>query len=308
MSTEAETLIVESSVAAYEGIEDERLRYLVTTLIRRMHEFAIEVELNPQELIDTAAFLTACGQISNDARHEFLLLSDTLGLTMTVDAVSNRKPEGAFESSVLGPFYREQAPLIDQFGDIARRGHLDGEKTLVRGRVVDMNDAPIPNAEIDIWQAAANGLYENMDADQPDMNLRGRIMSDENGNYAFWTTKPSAYPIPNDGPAGELLHLAKRHNMRPAHIHFIVSADGFERVTSEVFTEGDPYVESDVVFGVKPSLIAAYTWIDDASAMAEVSAAEPFHLLEYDFKMVPGEGNMIKFSAGRDVEAADATA
>ncbi len=305
MTSNAETTILENAVAAYEGIHDPRLKYIVTTLIRRMHEYAIEVELTPQELIDAAAFLTRAGQISNEARHEFLLLSDTLGLTMTVDAVSNRKPDGAFESSVLGPFYREQAPLIEQCGNIARRGEKDGEKTLVRGRVTDMDGNPIAGAEIDIWQAAENGLYENMDEDQPDMNLRGRLMSQDDGSYAFWTTKPSAYPIPNDGPAGELLHLAHRHNMRPAHIHFIVSADGYERVTSEVFTEGDPYVESDVVFGVKESLIARYGRVENAADIEAAGADAPFHLLEYDFPMVKGVGNEIRFSAGRDSQRAD---
>ena len=306
MSTETEKAILEGSVRAYEGIDDPRMRFVMTTLIRRLHEFAIEVQLTPQELINTAAFLTDCGQISDAARHEFLLLSDTLGLTMTVDAVSNRKPEGAFESSVLGPFYREETPRIEQFGNISQRGEADGEKTLVRGRVTDMQGNPIAGAEIDIWQAAANGLYENMDVDQPDMNLRGRLLSGPDGSYAFWTTQPSAYPIPNDGPAGILLGLAKRHHMRPAHIHFIVSADGFERVTSEVFTQGDPYIDSDVVFGVKPSLIAAYSLVYDKAAMAEVNADAPFHLLEYDFKMVAGEGNTIKFSAGRDIDTAAA--
>lgn len=198
--------------------------------------------------------------------------------------------------------------MIAKFDDIARRGAADGERTLVRGRVTDLEGDPIAGAEVDVWQAAANGLYENMDPEQPDMNLRGRMLTDEAGEYAFWTTKPSAYPIPDDGPAGALLHRAGRHNMRPAHIHYIVSAPGFERVTSEVFTAGDPYVTSDVVFGVKPSLIAEYRRVEDPASVPGVEAHAPYHLLEYDIRMVPGTGNAVRFSAGRDAPRAEVAA
>ena len=242
--------VTDAVLAKIEGIENPRLKQIVTSAIRHAHAFARDVELRPDELFQAAQFLTAIGKISDQTRHEFLLLSDTLGLTMLVDTMQSRKPPEATETSLLGPFYRADAPEVVN-GDNIDRGDTGGAPTVVHGSVKDLDGKPIANALLDIWQATQQGLYENLDPEQPDLNLRGRLHTDENGEYWFRTVLPSSYPVPDDGPAGQLLNLCQRHNMRPGHIHFIVSADGFQPVTTEVFREGDEYLDSDAVFGVK---------------------------------------------------------
>ena len=170
---------------------------------------------------------------------------------------------------------------------------------MVHGTVTDLDGTTIKGALLDIWQATQQGLYENIDASQPDMNLRGRLRTDDNGEYHFRTVLPASYPIPDDGPAGRLLYLCNRHNMRPGHIHFIVSADGFKPVTTEVFVEGDDYLDSDAVFGVKDSLVAEFVKSDSAEDAAKWGMPTPFHEMRYDFVLEPGEGDPRPgFSAG----------
>lgn len=276
---------------------DPRLREVMTALIRHVHDFAREVKLQPAELLKAAEFLTACGQISSPSRHEFLMLSDTLGLTMVVDTLTADVAEGGFESSVLGPFYRADAPSVDNGANLSR-GKDDGEPARITGRVTDLLGNPVPGALLDIWGTNARGLYENVDPDQPDFNLRGRLRARDDGTYEFWTVKPVSYPIPNDGPAGSLLYAMDRHNMRPGHVHVIVSADGYRTVVSELFTAGDPYLDSDVVFGVKPSLILGYHLVDDPAAAQAAGVANPFRAAQYDFRLTPGESEHVEFSTG----------
>lgn len=290
--------ITDAVLEAIDGIEDPRLKRIVTSAVKHLHDFARDVELRPDELFRAAQFLTAIGKISDETRHEFLLLSDTLGLTMLVDTIQSAKPPGATETSVLGPFYRAEAPEVAN-GDNIDRGDTGGEPTLVHGTVKNLDGKPLANALLDIWQATQQGLYENLDPDQPDMNLRGRLRTDENGAYWFRTVLPAAYPIPDDGPAGQLLETCKRHNMRPGHIHFIVSAEGYQPVTTEIFREGDAYIDSDAVFGVKDSLVAEFVKSDDADEAAKWNIPTPFRAVQYDFVLVPGDGSADpSFSAG----------
>ncbi len=276
----------------------KRIGEVMRVLIRHLHDFAREVRLQPDELLAAAEFLTRTGQISDDSRHEFILLSDTLGLTMLVDTLAADVPDGALESSVLGPFYRADAPMEPNGADIVRGGY-QGDPVHMHGRVLTLAGKPIAGAVLDIWSANHQGVYENLDPNQPDYNLRGRFTTDVDGNYDLWTVKPVSYPVPNDGPAGELLEVMDRHNMRPAHIHIIATAPGYRTVTSELFTDDDPYLESDCVFGVKPSLVIHYDRVTGAEALADHDRDEPFWDLAYDVILVPGETTTSGFSTTR---------
>ena len=290
--------ITEAVLDKIQGMGDARTKELLGAAIRHAHAFAREVQLTPEELYQAAMFFTEIGKISDERRHEFLLLSDTLGLTILVDAMQNRKPPGATESSVLGPFYRAEAPEVKS-GDSIDRGNTGGDPAVVHGTVKDLDGRPIAGAVLDIWQTAQNGFYENMDPDQPDMNLRGRLTSDEDGAYSFVTVLPCSYPIPDDGPVGRLLYASGRHIMRPAHIHFILAAEGFKTVTTEIFAEGDEYLDSDAVFGVKDSLVAEFVKNESAADAEAYGVAAPFHTMRYDFVLEPGEGPAKpSFSAG----------
>ncbi len=290
--------VTEAVLARIQGMENPRLLEIVSAAISHLHAFARDVELSPGELFEAARFLTAVGHISDATRHEFLLLSDTLGLTILVDAMQNRKPEGATESSVLGPFYRSNAPEL-QNGDNIERGGNGGAPAVVHGTVKDLDGRPLEGALLDIWQATGHGIYENLDPEQPDMNLRGRLRSDGDGKYWFRTVLPSSYPIPDDGPAGHPLNPGNRHTMRPAHIHFTTPADGYKPVTTEIYVEGDAYLESDAVFGVKDSLVAEFAGSDSGEEAAKWNLPAPFYAMAYDFVLEPGEGSADPgFSAG----------
>lgn len=273
--------ITDIAIERMAGCKDARLRQVLESLIRHMHDFVREVDLTEAEWMAGIQFLTATGQKCDDKRQEFILLSDTLGVSMLVDAINNRKPAGATQSTVLGPFYRPGAKVFEAGASIA--GDTPGEEVHVSGRVTDQDGRPIEGALLDIWQTAPNGLYEVQDPDQPDMNLRGRFRSGPDGSYAFRTVKPVSYSVPGDGPVGAMLAAMGRHSMRPAHIHFIVSAEGCEPVTTHLFTEGDPYVDSDVVFGVKSPLIVHYDRVEDEGEAGRLGIRAPGWKIAYDF-------------------------
>ncbi len=290
--------VTEAVLDKIQDMKDPRLKKVLSAAIKHIHQFARDVELTNDELFMGAMFLTKIGQISDETRHEFLLLSDTLGLTILADAMQNRKPPGATESSVLGPFYRTESPLIENDSNIEREGK--GEPTIVSGKVTSLDGTPLEGAMLDIWQGAANGFYENVDPDQPDQNLRGRLLTATDGGYSFKTCKPVSYPIPDDGPVGQMLDASGRHIFRPAHIHFIVSAEGHKTVTTEIFVEGDEYLDSDAVFGVKDSLVADFVKHDSADEAKAAGVAAPFYTMNFDFVLEPGKGGQIpEFTTGR---------
>jgi catechol 1,2-dioxygenase len=291
--------ITENVIAAVSNAPDPRIRELLIELVRHAHDFARTVRLKPDELLAAADFLKAAGTISDDARHELILLSDVLGITMVTETLTSKVPDGAFETSVLGPFYRAGAPL-EPLGANLSRGADDGEPARVHGRVIDADGTPIADAELDVWGTNQRGLYENVDPQQPDFNLRGRFLTGDDGVFEFWTAKPVSYPIPDDGPVGLLLESAGRHNMRPAHLHVIASADGFATVVSELYTDDDPHLEGDAVFGVKPSLVVHYARIDDPAELARHRRDAPFWDLEYDIVLVRGKRTAVEFSTSRE--------
>ncbi len=268
--------------------ENPRLQQIITSLVKHMHAFVREVELTEEEWFYGIQFLTRTGHMCDDQRQEFILLSDTLGVSILVDAINHRMPEGATESTVFGPFHREGAPVLELGTNIARGPEAEkGAPVVVRGCVTDPTGRPIKGALLDIWQASPAGKYDVQDPNQPQMNLRGKFLTDDNGEYWFKTVKPSAYPIPDDGPVGDLLHATGRHPMRPAHIHFMITADGYERLITHIFVEGDEYLDSDAVFGVKNSLVADFVLNESAEEAVRYGVKLPFYEVEYNFGLKP---------------------
>ena len=235
----------------------ERLATVMRSLTAHLHTFVKEVGLTQEEWEAAVSFLTRTGQICSKERQEFILLSDVLGLSMLVDAINNRRPEGSTENTVLGPFHVADAPLRSMGERICLDGK--GESCLFDGRVLDPERRPISGACIDVWSDNADGYYDVQQLDlQPRWNNRGRFITGEDGRYAFVGIKPVSYPIPNDGPVGQLLAGLGRHPYRPAHMHYIVTRPGYQKLVTHIFCGEDEYIESDAVVGVKSSLIGHF--------------------------------------------------
>ncbi len=233
---------------------DPRLREVMGSLVKHLHAFAKEVKLTHAEWNEGIRFLERAGEISDAERHEFVLLSDVLGLSSLVDMLHNR-PEGT-SSSVLGPFHISGAPPLAVGGDMRR--DYDAPVVLVEGVIKDPDSNPIPGATLDIWQTAPNGLYSSQDPDQDTYSFHGLQTVGADGRYAFTTVKPVDYTVPSDGPVGDILRACGRHPWRPSHLHFIAEAKGFRPLVTEVFPEDDPYLDEDTVFGVREDLVMRY--------------------------------------------------
>ena len=247
--------ITEAVLAQMSGTPDARLREVMAAAVRHLHEFAREVRLTPDEWLAGIAFLTAVGQACTPYRQEFILLSDVLGLSRLVDVMHDaqrREPSGT-ETSLLGPFFREAAPEISLGGSLARTA--DGPEIVVFGQVTDPAGEPIPGAEIDMWQANADGMYDLQAHDPSVMDMRGRLRCDAEGRFHVRTVKPVGYSIPTDGPVGELVRRQARHGYPPAHIHFLVPAPGYRELVTALYLADDEHVDSDTVFGVSRSLM-----------------------------------------------------
>jgi catechol 1,2-dioxygenase len=268
-----------------EQCPDPRLRELVGGLIRHLHEFAVEQALTEPEWMAGIRFLTDVGQMCTDQRQEFILLSDTLGLSMLVDLINHGAGSSATESTVLGPFYVEGSPWRSN-GD-AITGDLGTQPLLVSGHVRDTAGRPLSGATVDVWQNATNRLYAVQDGAQSPENLRGRFHTDVDGAFAFRTVRPVDYPIPDDGPVGRMLQATRRHPWRPAHIHFMVSADGCIPVTTHVFDSASPYLESDVVFGVKQSLVRTLVEHDPAVEPEPAGVNGRWYTVDVDIALSP---------------------
>lgn len=259
-----------------------RLREIMAGMVKHLHAFTKEVVLTGDEWDFAIGFLTRTGQICTLERQEFILLSDTLGVTMLVDAIGHPKPTGATQSTVLGPFYVADAPIREMGTSISLDGK--GESCLFAGRILDLDGNPIEGACVDVWSDNAEGFYDvQQPGIQPKWNNRGRFFTGADGAYAYRGIKPVSYPIPDDGPVGQMLARLGRHPFRPAHMHFIVSAPGFQKLVTHTFVEGDDYLASDAVFAVKDSLIARYE---------EVNGAHGTWRSHFDFVLVP-EGSSL---------------
>ncbi len=249
-----ELTITDAVIDQMASTKSERLKELMNAAVRHLHAFAREVNLTPDEWIEGLKFLTATGHACTEYRQEFILLSDTLGLSSLVNSLHDRRAiEESTKSSLLGPFYRQDSPTFELGQSIA--DNCPGEEIGVYGRVMDSNGSPIAHASIEVWQPDENGFYDLQKQDPNEMELRGRFFSDEAGRYHFRTIKPCGYKIPMDGPVGDLVRAQGRHGWRPAHIHFLVGAPGHREVITALYMAGDEHIDSDTVFGATEALI-----------------------------------------------------
>ena len=263
---------------------DERLRQVMTVLVKHLHAAVKEIESTHEEWFAAIRFLTETGQMCTDWRQEYILLSDILGVSMLVDAINHRRPSGATPNTILGPFYVANSPVYENGANVCLDGK--GEPLVVAGCVTDLEGAPIPNAKLEVWQTNDDGFYDvQQKGIQPDSNLRGVFTSDTEGRYWFKSVKPRHYPIPSDGPVGKLLAAMGRHPSRAAHLHFIVTAPGFEPVITHIFTPDCPFLPEDAVFGVKRELIAEFKKIEDPEAGKRVGFPTPFWSVSWDFTL-----------------------
>ena len=268
---------------------DPRMNEIISKLITHVHAFIRDVEPTEHEWFQAIDFLTRTGQKCDDKRQEFILLSDVLGVSMLVDAINHRGLGSATETTVTGPFHAEALPM-EMGANIARGSEAErAEQTVVSGTITDANGNPIEGVMLDIWQADDIGFYDVQDDKQPEMNLRGIFKTGTDGKYWFRTIKPNYYPVPVDGPVGELLNAAGRHPMRPSHIHFMIEAPGYERLITHIFSDGDAYLDSDAVFGVKESLIAPYVPNNSAEEAAKYGFRSPFLEMKFDFTLKKSE-------------------
>jgi protocatechuate 3,4-dioxygenase beta subunit len=271
----------------FEAAADPRLREIMVALVRHVHAFVKDVQLTEAEWFAAIRFLTDTGQMCSDRRQEFILLSDTLGVSMIVDLLNHRKPRGATESTVFGPFHRDGAPELPHGGNIAPR-EARGTPMIVSGRVLDPAGRPIAGARLDVWQADSSGRYDSQYADNDELHMRGCFRTGADGRYLVRTVRPVHYAIPDDGPVGKMLRATNRHPWRPAHIHFVVSADGYEPVTTHIFDDSDPYLDSDAVFAVKESLVCGFVHHETRDETSARFAIEPpFDSVEFDFVLAP---------------------
>lgn len=243
-----------------------RLRAVMSSLVKHLHAFIKEAGITQEEWEYGIEFLTRTGQICSGERQEFILLSDTLGVSMLVDAINNRRPAGATENTVFGPFHVDDAPIRAMGDNICLDGK--GDSCLFDGRVLDLDGKPVAGATVDVWSDNAEGFYDvQQPGIQPKWNNRGRFITGADGRYAFRGIKPVSYPIPDDGPVGQMLGHLGRHPYRPAHMHYLVTAPGFQKLVTHTFVGGDFYLTSDAVFGVKDTLVAPFDRVENGATL-----------------------------------------
>ena len=288
---EDEGSLTEVVLAAMGGASSPRLRQVMAALVRHLHAFAREVRLSEEEFELGLDFLNRVGQASHAAHNEAVLLADVLGLSTLVCLLNNGR-NGATETAaaLLGPFWRMRSPRTENGGSILR-SPTPGPALLGRCRVLDPQGRPLAGVEVDVWQASPVGLYENQDPAQAEMNLRGKFTTDAAGRFWFRSVKPAGYPVPTDGPVGELLRAQGRHPYRPAHLHFLGFKQGYKTLITQVFVDDDERLGSDVVFGVTRHLIGEYrSGEPDEPPAADITG--PWHTLDYTFVMEPGEAKL----------------
>ena len=270
--------VTQAVIASFADAGTSRLQHIMTSLVQHLHAFARDVKLTEEEWAQGIDFLTKCGHITDSKRQEFILLSDVLGLSMLTVAMNTEKPRGCTESTVFGPFHVEGAPRYELGDDIANGA--SGTPCLVRGTVRDISGNPIPQAVLDVWQSDEDGLYDVQHEGLNQAQARGVLTADRDGTFFFRSILAVPYAIPHDGPVGRLLEATGRHPWRPAHLHFMIKAPGYETLVTHVFRDKSEYLDSDAVFGVRQSLICEWKEQADGS-----------YLLEFDFVLNPTRGH-----------------
>jgi hydroxyquinol 1,2-dioxygenase len=282
---ERETALVERVVASFAGTPDARTKDLVEALTRHLHAFLRETRLTEAEWKRAVDFLTAVGHHTDDRRQEFILLSDVLGASMQTITVNNQAYANATEATVFGPFFVEGSPDVGLGGDVA--GGAAGEPCWVEGRVLDTSGLPIAGARIEVWEADADGLYDVQYGDDR-VAGRGHLHADDQGRYRFWAVTPTPYPIPDDGPVGDLLRATGRSPMRASHLHLMVEAEGYRTLVTHVFPRGDDYLDSDAVFGVRESLIVdVHQQLPTTRTPDGRELAGPWARIDFDVVLAP---------------------
>ncbi len=280
-----EQTITEAALGQMASTPDPRLRQIMESLVRHLHDFTREVDLTPEEWLEGIRFLTAVGQKCTAHRQEFILLSDTLGLSALINALHDKRAtEDATKSSLLGPFYRHDAPMMKLGDSIIMKS--PGTEVCFYGRVVDSKGKGVPNALVQVWEPDETGNYDLQKHDPSEMDLRGCFKADSEGRYYFRGLCPLGYMIPMDGPVGDMIRAQKRHGYRPAHIHFVIGAPGYRELVTALYVEGDAHIDSDTVFGVSDSLIISVKKNDPASPLPKLPS------IHYDFRLAVAKDQM----------------
>jgi len=281
-----ESELTEAVIRSFDDTPNPRAKFLLQELIKSLHDYVSKTGLTFAEWEYAIDFLTRTGQKCTDTRQEFILLSDVLGVSMLVDAVNHRDREGATETTVLGPFYVGEHKVTAHGTDISSNNQT-GERMFVQSRVADLKGNPLAGVPVDVWHADDDGFYDSQkpNYDEVGASARARFITDDDGRFFFRTILPCSYPIPTDGPVGEMIV-----QMRPAHVHFLVNAKGYEPLITHVFIGGDKYLDSDVVFGVKDDLIAKVEPRNDPEMPDGTKTSGRWHLMSYEFHLKPGGG------------------
>jgi hydroxyquinol 1,2-dioxygenase len=291
MIIENQADVTKAVLSELERAPNPRFREVMAAFIRHLHDFAREVKLTEEELQMAAAYVNAIGKHTNDNHNEAVLMAGTLGFSALVCLLNNGdKGQTETDASQLGPFWRTHSPPTPNGASIVR-SPTPGPALFVEAFYRDADGKPVEGAEVDVWHSSPEGFYENQDPGQADMNLRGKFITDAAGRIAFRSVKPAGYPIPIDGPVGELLRAQRRHNMRPAHLHFLAYKDGFKTLISQIYPPDDKYIDSDVQFGVTRHLLGNFVRHDKGPSPA-ADVTSPWYSLKHDFVMEKGTARL----------------
>jgi catechol 1,2-dioxygenase len=287
MIIENQAQVTEAVIEAFGRTADPRTRQILLSLVKHLHGFIREVGLTEAEFQAATRLIAAMGQRTTPSHNEVVLMAGSLGVSALI-CLLNNGDGGATETqaNLLGPFWRADQPLLESGASLVRSA-TPGPALLVKVRVEDRAGRPVEGAEVDVWHSSPEGLYENQDPTQAEMNLRGRFLTDADGRFEFRSVKPAGYPIPIDGPVGELIKATGRHNYRPAHLHFMIHKPGFKTLISQIYVPDDPHIDTDVQFGVTRALIGDYVRHDEAAPERGLSA--PWYSLDQRFTLEPGE-------------------
>jgi len=292
MIIENQASVTAAVLDAFGRTADPRLRQILLALVRHLHGFIREVRLTEREFQEATRLIAAMGQRTTDSHNEVVLMAGSLGASALICLLNNGdNGQTETQANLLGPFWREDQPLMPSGASLVRSA-TPGPPLVAHVQVVDGEGRPVQGAEVDVWHSSPEGLYENQDPGQAEMNLRGRFLTDADGRFHFRSVKPAGYPIPIDGPVGELVRATGRHNYRPAHLHFMICKPGFKTLISQIYVPDDPHLDSDVQFGVTRALIGAYVRHDEPNA--SLGFRPPWYSLDQRFVLEPGEARRPK--------------
>ena len=287
MIIENQAGVTDAVIEAFSRVEDRRLREILLALVRHLHGFVREVRLTEPEFQEAIKIIVALGQKTTASHNEAVLMAGSLGVSALVCLLNNGNGgQTETQANMLGPFWREDQPLSAS-GDTLVRSPTPGPGLIVHAEIADREGRPVAGAEVDIWHSSPEGLYENQDPGQAEMNLRGRFVTDDAGRFHFRSVKPAGYPIPIDGPVGELVRVTRRHHYRPAHLHFMIYKPGFKTMISQIYVPDDEHINSDVQFGVTRALLGDFVRHDEPAA--ELGFTAPWYSLNQHFTLEPGE-------------------